>query len=308
MFCVRCKVLLRVALLIVLGHAGILSAQQPPPAASSPLPSANEPRAVVNPAMVYPFPGEKLVLDASWGGRVRAGRLTLISTPSSDDDGHSAIILTSLAESVGPVRSFLLAVEHKYSSFLDPATKLPFRFEKSIHEGSKKTEESFLLDQKKHIARTGDLVIEIPSDTRDITALLYSIRQSDLTLGAVTSFQAFDGTNLFKVDAEAGRRETLKVPAGEFQCVPLAVREQGNSTGNSTESDRYKIRVWLTDDSRRLPVLITASPSFGEVRVELRTVTPEVEAGKPENVAEPNQTIPVSPRKPSRIPSAMRPY
>lgn len=254
--------------------------------------------------MAYPFPGEKLVLDASWGGRVRAGRLTLISTPSSNDDGHPAIILTSLAESVGPVRSFLLAVEHKYSSFLDPATMLPFRFEKSIREGSKKTEESFLLDQKNHVARTGDLVIEIPADTRDITALLYAIRQSDLTPGAVTSFQAFDGTNLFKVDAEAGRRETLKVPAGEFQCVPLAVREQGNSM----EGDQYKIRVWLTDDSRRLPVLITASPSFGEVRVELRTVTPEVEMRKPENVAEPDQTIPVSPKKPSRIPNTMRPY
>lgn len=285
------SVLLAVFSLLIVG-----SAQQSHPPALDQTPDSPKPLAPVNPAAVYPFPGEKLVLNASWGGRVLAGRLTLTATKETNGDSHPFIKLTTLAESAGPVRTFILAVDHHYSSFLDPTTLLPFRFEKSIREGDRKKQESVFLDQEKHVARIDDKVMEIPAATRDLTALLYAIRESDLTPGAITTFAGFDGASVFKVEAEASEKEIVKVSAGEFECVQLAVRE----SDDPEEGDQYRIRVWITDDSRRLPVRISASPSFGEVRVELKDVTPAVEPKKTEAVTEPETPKPVSPKKPPR--------
>jgi hypothetical protein len=39
------------------------------------------------------------------------------------------------------------------------------------------------------------------------------------------------------------------------------------------DSNLYNLRIYLSNDSRRLPVLITAEPSWGEVRVELTSAT-----------------------------------
>ncbi len=71
-----------------------------------------------------------------------------------------------------------------------------------------------------------------------------------------------------KVQPEAHEKVTTR--AGTYDTVKIAT-----SMKNRENDKLYNLRMFVTNDARRLPVLITAEPSWGSVRVELTSVTPE---------------------------------
>lgn len=76
---------------------------------------------------------------------------------------------------------------------------------------------------------------------------------------------------------EVGTREELTLAKGNAFARELIVKIQDQE---KVFSDKYAIRVWVTDDERRIPVLITAQPSFGKIKIELLDSEPEEENDK----------------------------
>jgi len=60
-------------------------------------------------------------------------------------------------------------------------------------------------------------------------------------------------------------RETIKTKLGKFNCLKI---EPMVATGNVFE-DSYPVKLWVTDDGNRIPILIESKLSVGSVRVEL---------------------------------------
>jgi hypothetical protein len=62
------------------------------------------------------------------------------------------------------------------------------------------------------------------------------------------------------------RRETVRTPAGAFHCVVVepGMREEGIFIQKGR-----KLQIWLTDDERKVPVLMRVEVFFGHVTAEL---------------------------------------
>src|SRR5262249_49720140 len=65
-----------------------------------------------------------------------------------------------------------------------------------------------------------------------------------------------------EIEVEVKGRERITTQAGAFNTVCLKVSPQ-------KKFSKYRTSIWLTDDGKRLPVMLSAKLSFGDVRAEL---------------------------------------
>ena len=63
-------------------------------------------------------------------------------------------------------------------------------------------------------------------------------------------------------------REKVKVPAGEFSCLIIepVLKDEG------LFQQKGRLRIWVTDDARKLPVLMKSEILVGSIDVRLRKI------------------------------------
>jgi len=221
------------------------------------------------PVKFAPTVGERLNYDVSWADFITAGELTLETKERRSVDGVDAFHVSAQAQSVGLVSAVALKVNDVYESFLNAATLQPIRAEKNIRHGKKHDQGSIRLDQQKRTALLDDgRTIEIPPDTYDIAGLLFAFRGMDLTIGRAREFNILDEGKLYKISVTPEAREKVTTRAGTFETVRIATK---NLSGGR-DSNLYNLKMFLTTDARRLPVMLTAEPSWGSVRVQLTSI------------------------------------
>jgi hypothetical protein len=209
--------------------------------------------------------GERLSYAVSWSNYIVAGELTLVTKSRSRLEGVDAVHVAAEAQSVGLVRALVYKVNDTYESFIDAATMRPVRAEKNSRRGSKREQSSIVIDQKGRTARTSDgRTIEIPADTYDMAGLLYAIRAMDLEIGRPRTFNLLEDNKLYAITVTAEAKEKVTTRMGSFDAIRMATKMAGGR-----ESNLYNLKLYVTNDARRLPVLITAEPSWGDVKVEL---------------------------------------
>lgn len=221
------------------------------------------------PSKFVPTVGERLNYDVSWADFITAGELTLETKERRSVDGIDAFHVSAQAQSVGLVSAVALKVNDVYESFLNAATLQPFRAEKSTRHGKKQDQGSMRLDQQKRTAQLdGGRTIEIPPDTYDIAGLLFAIRAMDLTVGRAREFNLLEEGKLYKISVTPEAREKITTRAGTFETVRIATK----SLSGGRDSNLYNLKMFLTMDARRLPVMLTAEPSWGSIRVQLTSI------------------------------------
>lgn len=210
--------------------------------------------------------GERLSYDVSWADFIVAAELTIQTDDRRNFDGVNGYHVTAQARTVGLVNGLALKVNDVYESFIDATTLRPFRVEKRSRHGKKQTQSSAVIDQDKRTAQVaGGQTLEIPEDTYDLAALIFAIRGMDLTIGKVRTLTLLEDDKLYTIKLQPEAREKITTRAGGYDTVKIAT-----SMVKGRENDKlYNLRIYITNDARRLPVLITAEPSWGSVRVEL---------------------------------------
>ena len=213
-----------------------------------------------------PFvPGERLSYDVSWADFIVAGELTIETDQRRTFDGIDGYRVTAQARTVGLVNG-LFKVDDVYESFINSATLQPFRAEKRSRHGKKRTRSSVSMDRDKRTAQLdGGRTLEITEDTYDLAALIFAIRGMDLTIGKTRTLNVLEDEKLYTIKLQPEAREKVATRAGSYDTVKIAT-----SRVKGRENDKlYNLRIYVTNDALRLPVLITAEPSWGAVRVEL---------------------------------------
>lgn len=215
--------------------------------------------------------GERLNYDVSWADFLVAGEFTIQTDERRSFEGVDGYHVTVQAKSVGLVSGLVLKVNDVYDSFIDGSTLQPFRAEKRMRHGKKQAQSSVLIDQEKRSATLeGGRKLEIPPDTYDIAGLIFAIRGMDLTPGKVRTLTVLEDDKLYTIKVQPEAREKITTRAGAYDTIRVAT-----SMSRGRENDKlYNLRMYISSDARRLPVLITAEPSWGSVRVELTSVTP----------------------------------
>jgi hypothetical protein len=213
--------------------------------------------------------GERLNYEVSWSNFIVAGELTLETKDRRSFDGVDGFHVSAQAQSVGIVSAVVYKVNDVYDSFIDSSTLQPFKAEKRSRRGKRREQSSVVIDQKQRVARFADgTTMEIPADTYDLAGLLYAVRAMDLTRGKSRTFTLLEDNKLYTIRIEPEGQEKITTRAGTYDAVKMSTKMEGKR-----DSNLYNLRIYLSNDSRRLPVLITAEPSWGEVRVELTSAT-----------------------------------
>jgi Protein of unknown function (DUF3108) len=258
-------------LLIAIGAISFglsLSAQQggsltPPPKPSAP-PAATAATATDGAPFVV---GERLVFNVTWLNFPTAARLEMEVAEQGQFFGQESFQIKTKVETTGQVRSLFAVIDNQYISYINPNTAIPFRIANLIREGQKQAEETVILDQSEgQAAYTDGTKLPIPAETYDLPSILYGLRLRPLLQGERIKLSALYGREIVEIDVEVKARERITTQAGSFNTICLKVSPQKRFS-------RYRTSLWLTDDSRKLPVLLSAKLPFGDVRAELASAT-----------------------------------
>ena len=212
-----------------------------------------------------PFaPGETLTYDVEWNDSARAATVVLRVGERAKYFEQDGLELTADVETVGLVR-FLAAVEIAYKSYSSPTTILPFRVEDTQSINGKNRNSSVVFDRAKNVAVVGSQTTPIAADTGDPLSLVYRLRALPLKVGETITLDTIAGNRRTQMRAVVEARESIKTLRGSSNAFRVAFMP----IKNGQPDDSIKIRVWFTDDAARIPVLVTAQPEFGPVRMTL---------------------------------------
>lgn len=219
-------------------------------------------------------PGEDLQFVVKWG-LVVAGYSSLSVTDIDHVDGRAAYHITSKARSGGMVSAFY-KVQDNNQVWMDVQSLLTLRYEKRIKEGKYQIEETTSLDQARHRWITKSFRVDknsfeqkegdLPPETLDSFGSLYYVRTLPLELGQTYTFDVHSGDKVYPLIVKVLKYETIKVPAGRFDCIKV---EPALSGPGIFVNKGKKLEVWLTRDDRRMPVRMRSEIFIGHVSAEL---------------------------------------
>ncbi len=197
-----------------------------------------------------------------------AGTATL--TMQSSGGSHTTVML---ADSAGMVNMIYPVHDRRESSF-DPRTFCSLTLKKHVEEGSRRRDAlvhydyahgQSVMDEKD--LRSGELkhlTHAIPSCVTDTTSGFYYLASLPLKMGAVYNFPVNDGGETSEVAARVEAEEALKVPAGTYRTVRVAVQAQSGPF-----SGKGKLWAWYTEDAQHLLVQMRAKVKWGTVSFRL---------------------------------------
>jgi len=232
--------------------------------------AAAEPGQVHSPAAAKPEfgPGEIQKFIIHYGFMAAGTAWLQVSRPDSPQEAD-LLEFSSRAES-NDFFSLFFRVRDEAFSVVTADSLCSVRFTKNLLEGDFSRRETVRFDQEagKALYPDGE-VKEIPPCARDPLAALYYIRTLPLVVGTEVEVpNHVDGKN-YPVVVKVRGRETVVVPAGRFEC--LVLEPVLKSAGIFRH--KGKMKIWLTDDEYRIPVLMKTKVMIGSVQARLTSYT-----------------------------------
>ena len=207
--------------------------------------------------------GEKLSFEVKYGF-ISAGTATMEVMRLIEYENRPCYQIVTLARSNSFFSTFY-KVEDRVESIMDATGLFSWRFEKNLREGKYRSDRKYSFDQRGNsVVYKGD-TIEIEPFVQDALSTLYFIRTQTLEVGKSFFLDNFIDGKKYHLEVKVLKRETITVDAGSFEC--LVVEPITQSVGIFKHEGRLK--VWLTDDRLRLPVLMKSKVIVGSIAVEL---------------------------------------
>ena len=211
--------------------------------------------------------GERLVFNVAWSSIPSAARLELEVSEKGQFFGTESYQLRTKVQTLNQAWSLFGEIDNQYTSYIHADTALPHRLVNTIHQGEKQGEEIVMVDQTRQQATYADeSTLVLQPATFDLPSLVYALRLRPLPEGGRQKYSALFGKELIEVEAIVSDRERVVTQAGTFNtvCIKFYPRKK---------LSKYRAFLWLSDDARRLPVMIKATLPFGEVRADLISAT-----------------------------------
>jgi len=205
------------------------------------------------------------------------GRARIEVVPTTDS---TQFVVRTTAKANETIQSWY-PVRDTVESWVSVATGLPVRFHKRLNEGSYSASVLMTFDRPGKSVRvrggqkkggSPDTLVEIPPDVHDLLSAFQAIRAADdLVPGTSVQLPIVDNRKVFpNVEIACLRRETLETDHGTFKTLVIEPRLHGDALFKS----KGKLRIWLTDDDRRMPVLMKSEIKLGTIRAELVSHSP----------------------------------
>jgi hypothetical protein len=212
-----------------------------------------------------PFGEGELFTFAIQYGLIYAGDATLEVRNIAVLDSTRAYHIISTART-NSAFDLVFKVRDRHDSYMDYDNLYSLRFEKHLREGRFKRDEKVIFDQRNHVAMYDDKQVPIPPNTQDFLSALYCARTLSLDVGMAVAMANHTGGKNYPIYVKVLRRERVKVPAGEFNCL---VVEPVLETASIFEH-KGKLTIWFTDDKFKMPVLLRSKVVIGAFEAVLK--------------------------------------
>lgn len=209
--------------------------------------------------------GERLTFSIGWEF-ISAGTAVLSVEKLENYQSRPCYTFSAITHS-NRFFSKLYKVRDTLISIADAEELFPYYYSKAANEGDYQRYFTVRFDhqaKKAYISDrdSGHAIIAIPDRVQDILSCFYYMRTQDVRVGQTYSISVFDNGKVRPVPIEVLRREKMEVEAGAFDCIVVR-------TTIGPFSNRSDLFIWLTDDERKMPVLMKSKIVIGSVRAEL---------------------------------------
>ena len=219
-------------------------------------------------ASAFPIP-ERLEFEISYTG-ITAGRAVQEVTLEGNE-----VHIVSTAKSADWLKVFFPVNDRIESVLISGAPPLnigvPRLYRERIHEGWTRFQKDAVFDRQKLEVHTKDLrkntetTQGITKQTYDTLSSFFYFRSVPLQVGTSYCIDIFDCKRLWNTEVQVLRREVVETPLGRFKTVVIKplLRSEGifSRTGD--------IYIWLTDDDRRIPILMKSKVKIGSITATL---------------------------------------
>jgi hypothetical protein len=209
-------------------------------------------------------PGETLIYDISWSRIISAGIVTMEVKDDTMPDGKAVIRFVVTGHSVGLVDK-VFPVDDSVQSLFDPQLmqSLSYSLRESFGKKKRLRVVEFDHEQKKAVSRLNEdppETLTIPDQVQDGLSALYYLRtREEFTIGKHIDIDVLDSGKIWSVEIYILSREKVTTPAGAFDTIKVKTypKYQG------TFQNKGEVFIWLTNDTRKIPVLMKSKLAFG---------------------------------------------
>ncbi len=188
-------------------------------------------------------------------------------------NGRDAYLIQTTAFSASIIDT-VFRVRDINLSWLDAQNFHSLGYSQSLREGHYRRDEWVTFDYT-HNTYQGEvdkksglraLTGTITQPVLDMLTALYFVRGQKLEKGKDVVFDILNREEQYPLLVKIIKRETVKTPAGKFNCIVVEPQFRGEGI---FVSKGKSLRVWLTDDERKLPVKMKTEVFIGSVSAEL---------------------------------------
>jgi len=215
-------------------------------------------------------PGEELVFSIDYS-IYRAGTATMSVKGVEEVNGGRCYHIQTTARS-NEFISKIYKVRDMVNSYIDIEGLFSRRFEKELREGGYTSDRYvdfyhdrlIALNTKKKHALT-----EITPYIQDVLSALYNLRTCNLEVGKDEIIDVYADGKVYPLRVVVHKKERVTVPAGRFECLLIEPKLQSEGIFRQ----KGKLLIWLTDDSRKIPVKMTSRIVIGSIGSNLESYT-----------------------------------
>jgi hypothetical protein len=253
------RTLLAISFVCLLGQGHRVAAQD---AISDPAPSTPGVSGLHSSIVV----GENLQFEIKWGV-VSAGTASMRVAGIEEFEGNPSFHVIANASS-NAVFDKIYPVRDHFESYMDENDLRSNAFKKHLREGTFRRDQIVRKDHRAGKAYYHDgAVVDMAPGSYDVLSAFYAVRTLPLEKGKEFYLNSHTDKKNYPIKVTILGRERVEVPAGTFDCV---VVEPTLRSGDFIKNEG-SLKIWLTDDARRMPVQMKSRIPVGSVVVALQS-------------------------------------
>ena len=176
---------------------------------------------------------------------------------------RDGVFLTVTAQTTGAA-SRLFVAKDQIDSYVDPKGLLPYRTVLNLVEGQRRLNETLTLNQESGSATSDKGArIEMPVGTHDYLSFFYALRTLNFSPNKKSAVSMLVEKKPKTLFVDVLKRESIQLGDRRVPAIALSI------TTDDPEPDKYKLRMWISDDRRRLPLRLICTTKLGPLRADL---------------------------------------
>ena len=149
-------------------------------------------------------------------------------------------------------------------SYVDPQALFPFRTVMNLLEGRRRLNQTLTINQEAGVAMSDQGArIEVPVGTHDYVSFFYAVRTLNLAPNRKSVVSMLVENKPKTLFITSLKRETIQLGERAVPAIALSI------ITDDPDPDKYQLRMWISDDRRRLPLRIACTTKLGPLRADL---------------------------------------